>query len=103
MPPIRRRPKSPYDRAALGTYRGPARLIEPPRITAYRAMILRAIQAGEVKAGTGQYLRAWRHHKDGVHITVTKTVNEFIACGWATGGPTPALTEAGTKALEGIA
>lgn len=101
MPPIRRRPKALHDRAALGTYRGPARLTEPPKLTGNRLMLMRAIAAGEVKAGSGQYVNAWRLHQGGAHVTVTRRVNELIACGWATGGPTPALTEAGQAALDG--
>lgn len=101
MPPMRRRPKALHDRAALGTYRGPARLTPAPKVTPYRATLLRAIDAGEVKAGTGQYRNAWRWHSAGVHVTVSRWVIEFIACGWATGGPTPALTEAGQAALDG--
>lgn len=99
-PTHRRRTRSPYDSAALGVYRGPNRAAPEPKATPYRVTLLRAIAAGEVKAGQGQYVNAWRWHHAGTSITVSKWVNEFLACRWArVVGAHPELTEAGAQAL----
>lgn len=99
-PQIRRKPVNPFNRAALGVYKGPPRRIEPPKLTPYRVTLLRAIQAGEVKAGQGQYIGAWRWHHGGTSVTCTKWVREFVGCGWAVVvGAHPELTDAGREAL----
>lgn len=82
-PHIRRKPVNPFNRAALGIYKGPVRAVAPPKVTPYRVTLLKATLAGEIKAGQGQYTGAWRWHHTGVSVTVTKWVREFIACGWA--------------------
>src|SRR5687767_10112941 len=100
----RAKAKSLYDGAALGTYRGPERTTEPPRLTTYRRSILQAIADGEIKAGQGQYTNAWRWHSHASKqsTTVTKTVVEFIRCKWAkVAGSHAELTEAGQSALDG--
>lgn len=99
-PQIRRRTANLYDRAALGTYHGPARTTEPPKATPYRLTLLRAIAAGEIRAGQGQYVNAWRWQGS----TVTKHVTLLIRCGWAK--PAAAhveLTPAGQAVLDGAA
>lgn len=102
----RAKAKSPFDGAALGTYRGPERLTEPPNLTAYRRSILQAIADGEVKAGQGQYTNAWRWHSAASKqsTTITKSVVQFIRCGWArVNGSHVELTEPGQAALGGAA
>ena len=99
-PRFSRRTRSPYDGAALGVYRGPSRLNEPPRVTPYRLLLLRAIEAGEVKAGQGQYVNAWRWHGT-TSVTVTRWIREAIGCGWArVNGAHVELTDAGRQAME---
>lgn len=83
MPPIRRKPRNPYDKAALGVYRGPARLNEPPALTPYRRRVLEAIGRKEIHRGKGQYERAWRWSDDGIVVTASKWVDEALRCGWA--------------------
>jgi hypothetical protein len=97
----RAKARSPFDGAALGVYRGPRRVSEPPKLTPYRATLMRAIAAGEVKRGQGQYANAWRWHHNGQGITCSKWVNEFIACQWAkVVGAHVELTETGQSALD---
>jgi len=95
----RRKPRGRFDRAVL------APLIRPSApvawvslgLTERRATLLRAIQAGEVKAGRGSYERCWRWKGS----TVTAAVDELIAAGWARGSKTVELTEAGQSVLDG--
>lgn len=97
---IRRKPVNPFNQAALGVYKGPARTIEPPKPTPYRLTLLRAIGAGEVKAGQGQYTGAWRWHHSGASVTCTKWIREFVACEWAKPvGAHVELTDAGRAVL----
>ncbi len=84
LPPhIRRRKPNPLAGQVLGVYKGPARAAEPPKLTAYRLRLLKAIDAGEVKLGTGVHAGAFRWHVSGAHSTVTKACTPFIRCGWA--------------------
>lgn len=102
MTPIRRRAVSVYDQAALGVYRGPARLYDEPRMTAYRRRVLAAIGRKEVFLGKGQHAQGFRWNDGGAKTTVTRTVNEFIRCGWAhTVGAHVELTDKGWTALGG--
>lgn len=95
-PQIRRKPVNPFNRAALGVYKGPQRQAEPPRLTPYRLTLLRAIAAKEVKRGQGQFASQWRWHG----ATVTLAVLPFKLCGWTTVvGAHLELTEAGREAL----
>lgn len=101
----RAKAKSPFDGAALGVYRGPERLTDAPKVTTYRRSILQAIADGEVKAGQGQYTNAWRWHSDKSKqsTTITKSVVQFIRCGWArVVGSHVELTPAGETALSGV-
>lgn len=99
-PQIRRKPANPFNRAALGVYKGPARTVEPPKLTPYRLTLLTATQAGEIKAGQGQYTGAWRWHHGGTSVTCTKWIREFVSCGWAKPvGAHLELTDAGREAL----
>jgi hypothetical protein len=99
-PQIRRKPANPFNRAALGVYKGPARTVEPPKLTPYRLTLLTATQAGEIKAGQGQYTGAWRWHHGGTSVTCTKWIREFVSCGWAKAvGAHLELTDAGREAL----
>lgn len=99
-PQVRRKPVNPFNRAALGVYKGPPRTIEAPKLTPYRLTLLRAAAAGEVKLGQGQYTGAWRWHHGGTSVTVTKWIREFIACGWAAAvGAHLELTDSGRGAL----
>lgn len=100
-PHIRRKPVNPFNRAALGVYKGPARTAEAPKLTPYRLTLLRAIDAKEVQAGKGQHVGAFRWHHGGTSVTCTKWVREFVSCGWATVvGAHLELTDAGRSALE---
>ena len=100
MPRPRRRPRDPFAGQQLGTYRGPSRAPEPPALTPYRVTLLRAIAAGEVKRGQGQYLNAWRWH-GATSVTVTRWIQPMVACGWAREvGAHLELTDTGKTALE---
>lgn len=104
MPPhIRRRRRDPLAGQVLGVYKGPPRKLEPPKLTPYRLTLLRAIKAGEVKRGQGQYAQAWRWHHGGTSVTCTKWITEFIGCGWAHLGKHLELTEAGKAQLPEVA
>lgn len=79
----RYKPRNPFNSAALGVYKGAPRKVEPPKMTPYRLTLLRAVGAGEVKRGQGQYAGAWRwHDKHGASFTVTKWIGPMVACGW---------------------
>ena len=100
LPVRHRRPRDPLAGQVLGVYRGPARVSEPPTLTAYRLRLLKAIAAGEVKLGTGVHTGAFRWHHQQSHSTVTKAVTPFIRCGWAVAvGKHLELTESGRKQL----
>lgn len=97
----RRRPHNPLAGQVLGVYKGAPRAVEPPRLTPYRLLLLRAIAAGEVKAGQGQYAGAWRYHHDGSSATVTKWIAPMVGCGWAVQvGKHLELTDKGCGALN---
>lgn len=98
-PHIRRRRKDALAGQVLGVYKGPQRTGEPPKLTAYRLTLLRAIDAKEIRAGQGSYAGAWRWHTS----TVTKAVTPLIRCGWAHEvGKHLELTDAGRQALEAL-
>lgn len=101
LPPhIRRRKPNPLAGQVLGVYKGAPRVGEPPKLTPYRLRLLQAIQAGEVKLGTGVHAGAFRWHSAGAHSTVTKAVTPFIRCKWAVAvGKHLELTEAGKSQL----
>lgn len=91
---------NPLAGQVLGVYKGPPRQAEAPKLTVYRLRLLKAIDAGEVKLGTGVHAGAFRWHSAGSHSTVSKAVTPFIRCGWAVVvGKHLELTEAGRKQL----
>lgn len=101
-PPFARRAVSVYDRAALGIYKGPLRRTAAPRLTAHRRRVLEAISLSKVHLGKGQHVHGFRWNDSGAMTTVTRTVNEFIACGWAHVVKSHVeLTGAGREALDG--
>jgi hypothetical protein len=67
-------------------------------MTVPRAKLMRAIAAGEVKAGQGSYVGDWRW----AGTTVTGRVNQLLRAGWAEVVKRHVeLTDAGRKALDG--
>ena len=96
----RKRPRDLFRSQVLGVYKGPVRKAQEPKLTPYRVTLLRATAAGEVKAGQGQYVGAWRWHHGGTSVTVTKWIREFVGCGWAVVvGAHLELTEQGRNKL----
>lgn len=98
-----RRHKNPFDKQVLGVAVRRAEAAQEPvllKLTEPRIKLMRAVEAGEVKAGQGSYIGDWRWSG----LTVTARVTQLLKAGWAeVEGKHVTLTEAGKTALGGAA
>jgi hypothetical protein len=96
-PYIRRKLRSPFDKAALGVLvRRAERGVQQLNVTEYRLTLLRAIERKEIKAGRGSFDGHWRWHGS----TVTAACLEMLHARWVEPvGAHLELTDAGRDVL----
>lgn len=96
-----RRHKNPFDKQVLGVAVRRAEAAQEPvvlKLTLPRIQLMKAIGAGEVKAGQGSFVGEWRW----AGLTVTARVVQLMRAGWAgSAGKHVELTDAGREALAG--
>lgn len=93
----KRRPKSPLAGQVLGVrVRRDNQPAPEPKLTPHRIRLLEAISRREIKRGHGSFAGHWRW----TGLTVTKSVQPLVACGWASEvGAHLELSQAGVQAL----
>jgi len=104
-PYARRKPRNPFDRAALGVrVRMAERSAAPLNMTEARRKLMEAVDRGEIRPGTKRFEGGYRwHHGPGQGSeTVTSRVLDLLSADWAVlNDGHVELTLAGREAMGG--